>query len=154
MPYTIKNIAPTIRGIFPHIPHSNNNNVVVAIIQKLCHICGTAVSCTTPITPIIRNIFAILLPMTLPYATALCLCIAATIDTVNSGNDVPNAIKVNPSTDSWTPQMRANLDADATNKSAPYTMATIPKIDNAKHVKTDNSFFLDNCQSCGSGSLS
>lgn len=154
MPYTIKNIAPTIRGIFPHIPHSNNNNVVVAIIQKLCHICGTAVSCTTPITPIIRNIFAILLPMTLPYATALCLCIAATVDTVNSGNDVPNAINVNPTTDSFTPHIRANADADDTNKSAPYTIVAIPNIDNAPKDKIDNSFLRVKCRFSGSGSLS
>ena len=95
-----------------------------------------------------------LLPITLPYAIALCLCMAATTDTVTSGNDVPKATMVNPSVACGIPNNVAIFVAESTNKFAPYTIDAIPNIAKQPKVKTERSCFLVKCRFSGSGSLS
>jgi hypothetical protein len=84
----------------------------------------------TALRPRMASTLKMLLPTTLPIAMSVVPFMTAPTDTATSGELVPNATTVRPTTSEETPSDNASFEAPRTSASAPMISAARPRTKN------------------------
>ncbi len=122
------NSTPSVRLMFPSRPRSSTmtEQIIIMGTSSLMICRDTASGTITADMPSMNRTLNMLLPTTFPRPMAALLLTLAITLTASSGELVPNATTVRPTTSGEMPIVEASLDAPLTRASAPTTRMMSP----------------------------